>query len=492
MIERDQVYIREASSRANEPPDSKILSALAEAQTFADTLIAPVGRCLSTIAEQTGDTDFIRTSLALILPPITDITWPSHRDDDEFAETSAAAFLKLMHKLFVFAHSHAFRLKAEASPHYANGAVQLEVACQGLAYGLCSDKDWPSTQRVILDLAKETSPSKLFSVSGDELERCSRDHDNWVLRAKIREYLRKLVKTEGFKSRPYMAITTASILAQLGQTDTALLQLENWVALNRKSRTPTNAIQSKWLEVRAINAMTVLTENWIRREGPNASIVMRTFHINRLDEALNVADELFGARSAISAFSNGITSEKLESLAFSIGPPDSGSCTGKPTAISDQKQQVTFFTWYLAARASAAHHSLLHPNYAKRYMHLVNKTVRDLLDTNFGCTVEATTRTQFRADTLRLYANMQHADATAMRAMKTREALEKQLRSGLSAAELGIRMLIADAEREIGIKADIKTPTPILERLSNSETIETYESLLGARAQLLNALQQLD
>src|ERR1700716_273499 len=54
------------------------LTGLDDATRIADTIIAPFGACELTILEQSGDIDFVRNSLAILLPPLRDLASPTY------------------------------------------------------------------------------------------------------------------------------------------------------------------------------------------------------------------------------------------------------------------------------------------------------------------------------------------------------------------------------------------------------------------------------
>ncbi len=416
LIDRDIQYITDATRYTlGSDPQQGVLDTLGSAHRFAATVIAPVGRCLGGIMAQTGDDESIKSDLLTLLLPIRNITYSSFRNAKHFPEAGGTAFADLMRKLYAHAYDHALKLKFDSGKEFTDDAraTKLAEACSSLSYVLCSNDDWSQIQKNILDMKEEESFSEKFPIKKEQLEICYRQPSERIDEV-LKSYLKEVVDKNGFKQRPYMAMLAAGIYVQVGQTEAALLQLEDWITGNRKRRGTGGTVEAKWLEARALNAMAVLTESLIRREGANASLVLRTFHIQRLDEAVALADELFDAKTALAKLSHKMTSDKLETMAFSTSPPELGGCSENiKFGIPDEKRRLKFFGWYLAARAEAAHHRLLHPLYAKKYMPDVNKAVRELLEANFGCTVEPGDRIQFRADTLRLYARMQYQDAQA-------------------------------------------------------------------------------
>ena len=519
IIKRDILYVTYANTFAHTKPDPQLITRLQDAERLTKTVIAPLGQCLDGILKETGDEETVKAHLLTLLPPISDITYSSYRNTGKFAQQGAKAFVDVMSRLYLRAYDHAFEFKSEKPDDFFKDrrANALGRACWPLTYVLCSSKPWPLVQNDIIDTDAKPDPSKApwvrLPLSAGEQAACTsaalarpsptldmpkaasqKTKDLPSIERSLSTYLNTTAQAEGFKERPYLAMVSAGIYVQVGQTLAALVQLEDWIGANRARRKDKDALEAKWFELRALNTVTVLGESLIRLEGRNTSLVMRNFQIKRLDEAIALANELFDMPSEIKRLSRGRSDDAMEAIAFSMVPSESGGCDKKTVqrVIADRDQSVKFSTWYLSALASGAHHRLLHPDYASKYMHEVRRAVADLLDADFGCLVDANTRTQFRADTLRLFARMQYQNAQAGASILGRDAIERQLISGLNAATLGIRVIQADATRELEEKVNLSLPTPVLDRLGTTETIETYELLLGAKAQIAGFLSRIN
>jgi hypothetical protein len=111
LIDRDRINITAANRKKDiryVAENNQFLQALREADRLAQGMIAPFGECLHEIYRQTGDLDFIQTTLSGLLPPLRDLgdlTSPSrHRYPERFSEDAAAALVKLWREIFVFAY----------------------------------------------------------------------------------------------------------------------------------------------------------------------------------------------------------------------------------------------------------------------------------------------------------------------------------------------------------------------------------------------------
>jgi hypothetical protein len=107
----------------------------------------------------------------------------------------------------------------------------------------------------------------------------------------------------------------AAIFAQLGLYDSALAHLDDWVRRSEDSST-----EEKWLKVRALNIALYLSEYWVRKDGANASIVLRDFHIQRQKQVLALVDDLFDLRSVVRQFRHPVSLPDFSNTAFSRPP----------------------------------------------------------------------------------------------------------------------------------------------------------------------------
>ena len=143
--------------------------------------------------------------------------------------------------------------------------------------------------------------------------RSGRVRSNFELQ--IAPILQKFAANSGFEKRPYTAIMLAAIFAQLGLYDLALAHLDDWIRRSEGSST-----EEKWLKVRALNIALYLSEYWVRKDGANASIVLRDFHIQRQKQVLALVDDLFDLRSVVRQFRHPVSLPDFSNTAFSRPP----------------------------------------------------------------------------------------------------------------------------------------------------------------------------
>ena len=108
FIYRDTRNIEAAASRKNQDADAGVIDALHQADSLAQIMVAPFGDCQFEIFKVWGDLDFLRTNLALLLPPFRDLAPRAYRDPQRFSAKGALATTLLFQRLFIFAYEHAY------------------------------------------------------------------------------------------------------------------------------------------------------------------------------------------------------------------------------------------------------------------------------------------------------------------------------------------------------------------------------------------------
>jgi hypothetical protein len=503
LINRDRLNIIEAHRIRSLRPDNVQIAGLAEADEMAQIMVAPFGQCLLEIHRLTGDIDFIRTTLAGLLPSLRGLGVKASQDPSvpgRFGEKGAAAFLKLLREILVFTLDHRSALKS-LDPE------NIESACRVLSYTLCAEHDWARKSKNItsLTLARrkgdEAEVRKLLGnalhLGKGPLAACQsnslpdhRDGFGSTLESDVEAYLTDFARAKDFHQRPYMAMVVAAILTQLGLYDAGLAHLDLWLK-NHEADT----IEGKWLKIRALNIVIFISDYWIRVDGANASIVLRDFHLTRMGEALALVDDLFQFKLELQRSRHRMSIDDFTKAAFSRPPPESTDCTNKNILSADPAAAgglKVLYAWFVITIGQSAHHRLLHPEYAKHHAHVTNEFVSDLLLTDLACgQFPPDYKPSFRAWTLRLFASMQLQDVNALKSTLGRAALEARLENGMRAADLGVLMLRSRAETELQEKRT-GTAKPVLERLASTPAIATYEEVLRVKAQLLEAQRNLD
>jgi hypothetical protein len=514
FISRDAGYVRTAYhlddpkpelSDSNRKTVQNLIDQLKSASEFTQIIFWPVGKCLVTVFNQSGDISFVRDTLQPLLPPFTEITLPKYSDAERFAQGTDKALQSVFAKLFRYVYERVYRHtdRNGLSKRTLSDLEALEHNCLPVNYLICSQDTWADKNKKIkefkewlpIDDPEKTEPlrkaagelQRILKPCYDQTYR-EKKPPQWVDQKDVHDYLVKFANEKASLERPYMHILIATIFAQSKQDDTALVYLENWLTENQEWATinPTLKTASDWLQVRTLSVATLLVDNRLGREPSAASLVLREYLIERFRRSLSLSEELFDYKNVVSKLRRGSGDEALENIAFSATPEESSDC---PTGV-----HRPLFPWYVFASVRLADNQLQSPRYLTHHAPDVNRTVRVLLDLRLGCATGLSSL--LRAETLRLYAQMQLQDATAMRSVLDKTALEVRLRRAARAADLGLHVIKGLAEDKIAEKLPRTsvpvTTIPILERLAPVDEVTSYEGLLGIRSRLQDAIENLD
>ena len=516
FITRDEEYIL-FISRMEKKRDPKatliddtdeFVSKLRDAGKLATAVIKPMGKCLATIFNQTGDSEFVRRTFYFLLEPLSHVDALEGYTVAKFQNETVVGINSVFRRLFEYTYHRVHNDKSVAmlSTQAQEDRRTLEENCSPATYLACAGDDWSKMQDVI-EKGYGADGKKVIAdgVKKLNLKECYDDTIRILsINDGLSEYLATFAADQAFLKRPYMHIVIATILAQSKLDATALVYLENWLNESQQwgRKNPKYASAARWLQVRTLTIMSTLLDNWIAREGPNASLVLRESHIERLKKSLLLADQLFNYRHELSKLRRDNSLERMESVAFSSSPDE--------VVVCPEKEINNLFTWYIFASTRLVDNQLQSPRYRTHHAPDVNKTIRDLLDIRFGCATRVDDPEYypklFRAETLRLYALMQLQDSVALKNVLAKGSLEAQLRSGLRAANLGLHVIKAIAETKINDKLlqgpdlqasagqtpPAKASTPILERLAPVDLITSYERLDSVRSRLQDALDNLE
>jgi hypothetical protein len=506
MINRDIIFINAAWSAAPPPKPTKqeiqdrekAKEGLNRALAFADAILsADVGNCLTELYSQTGDVDLLKSTLTGLMPSLRNLTTPAaYHDVDRLATDGANAVVELWRVLFVDAFDRAYNYGLKAPQlqvaHEEPGPRRLASACASVAFFFCSDLDWREKTRLRklkhLELSQISDTARfndkiLKSCHAKAIGKEPVPQQRINLQQQMRASFAGFLNHKDLHTRPYVAMLLAGILAQLGYAEAAPIQLANWVQAQKGVGKETT-----WLRIRAQLILINLTDYWIRREGPNASIVLREFYLARMEEMLKWTDQLFNMKGAMQRSRHGTTLADYVKARFPSLPPDSLRC--KDERLEDPKELKRLFFTYLAMSAYSAHHRLLHPEYAGTHAPRVHRLLTDLWETDLACTPLSQTETiVFRAWLLRLIATQQLQDALAVKTVAPTIFAEK-IDNGVNAANLGLRVVRRTAEQQLAKK--LEPDRPLLQELAPTEEIAELEQLLRVKSQLLRAKENSD
>ena len=395
-----------------------------------------------------------------MLSALTGVTLPNH-DPIDFANNTISALKYSFGELYKHTTERVYRGKSALAPtrphkertdlsaRTVKERLTLANTCLAATHLYCSaDEDWKEMQSKIARIKRQVDQWEADKIEMEEWSetQCRGSASTHLSFHKgLYDYLTQFAHQEAFLRRPYMHIIIATILSQFRNDEAALVYLENWLDEGIQhwvKRNPEYRTAAKWLQVRTLTILTLLLDRFITREGSNASLVLREFHIERIRTALRTVDDIFKYDDVLSRFRRGDGWRKFEDASFSASPDDANECKG-------HGPPPNLFRWYMFSLVRMADQQLQSPRYLSHHAAEVNRTLRELLDVQFGCALDGEPLENsklLRAETLRLYAQMQLQDANGMRNVLERTVLEAQLRRATRAANLGLFLVKRVAE----------------------------------------------
>ena len=164
FIRGDAIYIQkagdieEAREKSRSPPSTDEKAALSRAKqtkellvrldaasNFTRTMFWPIGVCLATIFNQTGDTIFVTRTLDNLLAPLADITLPAHPEAPAaFATKTDEALFLIFRKLFIYTYDRTYRVadRKGLSERAAEALDVLQHYCLPVTYMVCTKESW--------------------------------------------------------------------------------------------------------------------------------------------------------------------------------------------------------------------------------------------------------------------------------------------------------------------------------------------------------------
>jgi hypothetical protein len=105
---------------------------------------------------------------------------------------------------------------------------------------------------------------------------------------------------DNYEARPYLSIIYASIMAQLGHPEAALIELDYWLEMNRLRRTQwakAPPVHTVWFTLRTLSMISTLADEWTRRPSAVISASLRDYQIKKLLEYTSGLEKYFILRA---------------------------------------------------------------------------------------------------------------------------------------------------------------------------------------------------
>ncbi|GLH75831.1 hypothetical protein SSBR45G_07390 [Bradyrhizobium sp. SSBR45G] len=523
MIERDRAYsiisvmIKHGDAQVAVGSTKTIEQTLNQPMEFARVLIEPFAECLQTLQAQTGDVDFVNDRLLGLVGELR-VLISSNPPDGKMAIRLTDSYFREADILGRFIMRTTLGSRIGRPPEErSDRAKAIGKSCNRFYFLLFEDACWHGSgapdEKACWQAKKETL--RKLEVPDDWIWQQSGIRDFYTnsddptsgnvgaldvlpkpLGTSAVNYMRDMISEfankGSYSARPYSSIIYASIMAQVGRYEAALVELDRWLQLaDSKTR-------NGWYAVRARNTLSILTEEWLRRPSTSVPTVLRQYHINNNEEVASLIRKLLHMEAFRSK--HAILPEPLEKSGFSSRPQEHQPCQrsiGEPWDDLSFEQMQRAFATYVTAQLIVAQHALLHPGYPSLYSREVASALKEILGTDLSCAAISNGIDgidHWRAESLRLYALMKLRDASVIAETKGKDSAASELQLGLDAATLGLEIIYPSAHRD---QASIDTvdssarDEPIFARILPTKAIETLEETNQVRAQLIDARRDL-
>lgn len=511
MVERDCRYTAQATTA---PSACGNWNDFKPDHDFAKLAVSSYARCLGGILSETADIGFVNDRLAALAPRYREI---NALDGDR---------KKLVDRVVRTFYRQLVQLAAYVLPSFPQDAKDLPKAsarpipksCQEIMAVLCIKEQSPATPsgnaeeawlRAWLDDGNG-DPAKVTLLNPahvDEIKACSSNVIGIVannaaakpadealsslFRSRVVSTINKYIgDVAHLRLRPYMAIAYAGAMTHLSHAETALVALYQWTAAYEASRSNGNSPKAEsgyrnWLVLRVRSSMAWIAEDRLRGLGPSAPLVMREMHLENLQKLIDLIVQLDGSAAALRVLEQPkyhLRNTKFDSL------PDEDLPT---CSYHDHIKPVLLYV-YLTNKLAFAYNALSHPRYDRDFALTARTYVEDVMNADMACVGQEYGRSEsylkLRSDALDLEAQILYRAAISSLASGSDDQTLDMLRLARAAATLGLRRIDSDYQE---IRDKKRASTDVMEKLSSSLLMETYESLQRTLDTINQAIQQV-
>lgn len=467
LIESDNEYVR--LLERNSAHQKEIVTGLGLAKAVAAIISMPISRCATAIYYTTWDSteiDEIFSQLLKKTKTITQINYENIEDIRAFPSTyfTTANNLVSNHKGLIAKDKRLvpdckFLVAELCDTSYLDSIRSL---------GLAGSFQFPEIKEErILDVLKKDCNRSAF------IENINRILDPDKMKG-IRE------------TYPYASIARASMLAQIGQYEAAILELVDWNTeyIDRKKQ-----IGNDWFHLRVQYTISSLIEEWIRKSLGQHATFIAGYHTQLIDKTTDETRNIF----ALNKFRNdyALREKSLEDEDFKFLPVDERPCD----LSADDKTRARVFTAVVNSELASAYRKLMTSDYAKNHSHKVAATISEFLRTDFSCLVGTNKdKAIMRAELLGLYARMKASDVRASRDVRDDQSIKADLKLAVAALDLGQEVIERHGETcaDSAPKGDISDRSAFMRALSGDAKHETCVELREQRAKIRSTLMSLN
>ena len=443
-IDRDRLYVAILAAFEPDPKSAALDDELRDVRQLA-TVITPIGRCLGSVLELTGDKPFVDKTLMELEPAVR-----------QLATSPRMATPNIVKDLMTTVGS----IATYAQDTNASMAAKLRklTAKFGQEPRLSKEEETFNEQckPFVLTFDKTQADIQMIFSRNEFFDSIARGRD----------------------PLPYATMAYAGLMAALEQYESAAIIMSNWLEGHRSATT----VAERWYVARARFALGFFVEEWIRTRGAAASTGLRQYHIENLKEIVDGMQSF----AAIWALKNENHDYNVNLLSGSLASDD-GLCK-LPTARDPQRQitpaekrdLLNLYESYLSARSSYVDHALKHPIMKRRSAAVIQSHMEDLMTLDLKC-IAVSSRTGTRAEHLERYARNEINLLENTAPLKSSDEIKSRIRRAQQLIGLGLQLIEPEVTQARDSRAKAKT---VQGRIAGDPTLELQETLLATQDQL--------
>jgi hypothetical protein len=294
--------------------------------------------------------------------------------------------------------------------------------------------------------------------------------------------------TRGLEALPYFAITRASLMAQLGQHETAASILDDWLRLRDKENqrkqkqdefeaNPLLQIKDEWFALRVRSMLATYVEDWLENQGTPGATVVQTEHLKNLQLSLDG----FKKRLLKAGFFKELDSACQTKCEPVFKRP--GECTSDEPR-DRLKLWQKLYTSYISFKYALIHRALEHPDYQSQFAETINDEARRLVNYDLSC---ATDQPEvFYAQSLLAFVENGVSYSKIRARLDSDDAQKKRLDEAEHAGKLGLEIIKTAAAED-----QERAGKRYLDRIEGSFAVGVQERLKTQLKRVEQAKKQL-
>jgi hypothetical protein len=319
---------------------------------------------------------------------------------------------------------------------------------------------------------------------------------------KKREDLLKPLENPGWKDRPYLAISYASMLAYEHQYVAAIESLDQWIIDHGEpkiSDSEEQKIKARVFKARVRNLIATYLEEWLRGTYGIQTRSVLTYHIMNLDALVREMATDFDPLIGDTVRQMRLRNNPMIDSQFARAPADDGACPisslseesgSNNPPLSDPKLRLMLIRTLIAAKLMWINVVLDHPDYLQKYASMAEARADELLRLDLSClrTLGADGVATKRAESLDAFARVLLANRTGtetLKAILNRDKTRQDLELALAAVSLG-QQIIGSVNK---VSSEKSKAVGFLAAIAAKQSDDTLDGLKRTERRLRSALE---